>query len=264
MNRCPFYFFLGILLLTACQRKSDETVVGMAESKEAKALLQGIWADAETGEVVFRVKGDTIFYPDSTSMPAYFQIINDSLCLGLQSYPVVKQAAHLFWFKNQAGDVVKLVKSDNPNDALNFRHEQPKALTMVSELQKTDSVVLYGGERYHWYIAINPTRYSVKKTSYTDDGVEVENVYYDNIIHLSVYKGATKLFSRDFRKNVYAAYVPDDFLQQSILGNMKYESIDERGLHFSTTLCIPDGAACYLVSTDISFRGELSMRLMEY
>jgi hypothetical protein len=65
---------------------------------------------------------------------------------------------------------------------------------MVSELQKTDSVVFYGGERYHWYIAINPTRYRVMKTTYTDDGMGVENVYYDNIIHVSLYKGAQKLY----------------------------------------------------------------------
>lgn len=257
---------LLILLLTliGCQRKSSDAVVTSAESKQAKALLQGIWVDAETEEVSFWVKGDTIYYPDSTSMPAYFCVTNDSLFIGQQSYLIVKQAAHLFWFRNQASDLIKLTRSDNPNDALMFRHEQPEALTMVSELQKSDSVVIYNGQRYHWYIAINPTRYRVTKTSYTDDGVGVENVYYDNIIHLSLYKGAEKLYSKDLHKNDYTSEVPEEFLQQAILGNMQYDCVDERGFHFNATLCIPDGAACYQISTDISFEGQLSLKLVEY
>jgi hypothetical protein len=197
-------------------------------------------------------------------MPAYFKIVNDSFVIEHTTYPIEKQAPHLFWFYNHTGDLVKLVKSDNPNDALAFRHEAPRALTMVSELQKTDSVVMYAGDRYHWYVAINPTRYRVTKTSYTDDGMEVENVYYDNIIHISLFKGAQKLFSRDIKKQLYAPYVPAEFLEQAILGNMQYSSIDQQGVHFNATLCIPDGAACYMISTDISFGGQLSMQLVEY
>ena len=256
--------FLAVCLFQGCRRNSSDAVVSPSESKEAKRLLQGIWIDTETDEVVFRVKGDTIFYPDTTSMPAYFKIVNDSLVIDHITYAIEKQAPHLFWFVNQAGDLVKLEKSDNPNDALAFRHEPPKALTMVSELQKTDSVVIYGGERYHWYIAINPTRYRVTKTTYTDDGVGVENEYYDNIIHVSLFKGAQKLFSRDIKKKMYAAYVPAEFLEQAILGNMQYDSIDQMGMHFNATLCIPDGAACYMISTDISFDGQMSMKLLEY
>ncbi len=266
MRRNKLYWMMMacVLLTVGCTQKNNEAVATPAESKQAKAMLQGIWVDSETEEVVFRAKGDTIYYPDSLTVPAYFRIVNDSLQLSGQSYPIVKQAAHLFWFMNQAGQEVRLVKSDNPNDALDFRHDQPKALTMVTELKKTDSVVVYGGERYHWYIAVNPTRYKVSKTTYTADGVGVETVYFDNIIHISVYKGADKLFSSDFRKNMYAKEVPEEFLSQAILGNMQFEGVDQRGFHFNATICIPDGAACYLVSTDISLSGQLSMKLLEY
>ena len=259
---------LGIILLAAgilaaCSRKNNVATVSTAESKQAKALLQGIWKDAETEEVSFKVKGDTIYYPDSTTVPAYFKIVNDSLVLGSQAYPVVKQSPHVFWFRNQAGDVVKLEKSDDPNDALSFTHDQPKTLTIVSELQKTDSVVMYGGQRYHWYIAINPTKYRVTKTSYNDDGVEVENVYFDNIIHVSVFKGAERLFSRDFRKQAFDQQIPAEYLNQAVLGNMQYDGIDERGFRFNATLCVPDGAACYMVAIGIGFGGQLSMKLLE-
>ena len=40
-----------------------------SDSKESKALLQGIWVDEETENVVFKVQGDTVFYPDSTISP---------------------------------------------------------------------------------------------------------------------------------------------------------------------------------------------------
>ncbi len=64
---------------------------------------------------------------------------------------------------------------------------------------KIDSVVTFNGERYHWYIAINPTKYKVTKRTFNDDGLEVENVYSDNIMHISFFKGAQQLFSSDFR-----------------------------------------------------------------
>ncbi len=234
------------------------------ESKEAKQLLQGIWVDSETGDVTFQVKGDTIFYSDSTSMPAYFKVVADSLILGSgTSYGIVKQAAHVFWFTNQNGDVVKLEKSDDPVDELEFEREQPQVLTYTQQVKK-DSVAFYNGERYHWYIAINPTKYKVVKRSYNDDGLEVENVYYDNIMHISVFHGSRQLFSSDFNKKMYEKFVPAGFLDEAILGAMEFSHIDADGLHFSATLCIPDGASCYMVDTQIAYTGKQTMKLLEY
>jgi hypothetical protein len=257
---------IGLLaLLTGCsQQQKGNAGVSNEESREAKAMMQGVWLDAETEEVSFRVKGDSIYYADSTSMPAFFKIIADSLVLGSGTrYAIEKQTEHLFWFKNQNGDLVKLQKSDDDSDASAFIHDTPKIMTYTHQV-KSDSVVLYNGNRYHWYIAINPTKYKVTISSYSDEGVEVESVYYDNIIHISVFKGARQLFSTDFKKQMYANLVPSEFLSQALLGNMQFDSVDQRGFHFNATLCIPDGATCYLVSTDISFDGRLSMKLMEY
>ncbi len=257
---------IGLLaLLTGCsQQQKGNAGVSNEESREAKAMMQGVWLDAETEEVSFRVKGDSIYYADSTSMPAFFKIIADSLVLGSGTrYAIEKQTEHLFWFKNQNGDLVKLQKSDDDSDASAFIHDTPKIMTYTHQV-KSDSVVLYNGNRYHWYIAINPTKFKVVKRSYNDDGVEVENVYYDNIMHISVYDGATKLFSSDFRKQQYAKFVPANFLEEAVLANMEYNKIDAAGLHFNATLCIPDGASCYLVECLISYKGQLSMKLMEY
>ena len=69
MRHSPLLLLLFIVALASCKRKSDVAVVRTAENQQAKAMLQGIWVDSETEEVSFRVKGDTIFFPDSTSRP---------------------------------------------------------------------------------------------------------------------------------------------------------------------------------------------------
>ena len=129
---------------------------------------------------------------------------------------------------------------------------------------KKDSVVTYNGERYHWYIAINPTKYKVVTHSYNDDGLEVENVYYDNIMHISVFNGSRQIFSSDFKKQQYGKLVPAGFLDEAILGAMDFGHIDADGLHFDATLCKPDGASCYMIDTQIAFTGKLTMKLLEY
>jgi len=252
-----------LVTIASCKRNSDVAVISTSEDRQAKELLQGVWIEDETEEISFRVKGDSIFFPDSTSLPAYFRIVADSFYLGGASYLIEKQSPHLFWFRNQTGDVVKLSKSDDPDDELDFQRQPAMPITL-NEVVKTDSVVMFGGQRYHWYVAVNPTRYKVQKTSYNDDGVGVENVYYDNIINISLFKGAEKLFSRDFRKQMYIKNVPPRFLDQAILGNMQFDHIDARGFHFNATLCIPDGASCYLIETLISFNGEVVYKLLEY
>lgn len=249
--------------LTACTRRGNEQA-SPSEDREAKTMLQGIWVEEESGDVSFRVKGDTIFYADTTSMPAYFKIVADSLVLGSGTkYGIVRQTAHLFWFNNQNGDVVKLQKSSDPTDETAFVHDSPQILTYTHQV-KTDSVVLYNGERYHWYVAINPTKYKVVRRSFNADGLEVENVYYDNIMHISVFHGSRKLYSSDFRKQMYQKLVPASFLDEAVLGNMEYSHADARGLHFNATLCIPDGVSCYLVETLVGYTGQMTMRLVEY
>ena len=252
-----------VTLMTACSSHGGGGNIS-EESLEAKAMMQGIWLDEESGDVAFHIKGDTIYYSDSTSIPAYFRIIKDSLVLASGTkYGIVKQTEHLFWFVNQSGDVVKLVKSNNTEDGKAFVNGTPKVLTFTHQV-KHDSVVMYNGERYHWYIAINPTKYKVTKRSYTDDGIEVENAYYDNIMHISVFHGIQRLFSCDFRKQMYGNLVPDGFLTEAILSNMEYTYADDAGLHFNATICIPDGASCYLIESIVSYKGQMTMKVIEY
>ena len=254
---------VAVLLLVGCSGQQEQAM--SEEDLEAKALMQGVWADAETEDVSFRVAGDTIFYADSTSMPAYFKIVGDSLTLSSgTSYAIEKQTGHVFSFRNQNGDLITLHKLDEAEaDSLFVTDTKPTVMTYTHQV-KTDSTVSYNGARYHWYIAINPTRYKVVRRTFNDDGMEVENVYYDNIMHISVYNGAQCLYSSDFRKQQYNHLVPVKFLEEAVLANMEYSKADAAGLHFNATLCIPDGASCYLVETIISYKGQMTMKLLEY
>jgi hypothetical protein len=259
-----------LFIVTACGQKEQkqEPAIDAApqENLEAKAMLQGIWVDEETDEVSFRAEGDTIYYPDSVSQQTCFRIVGDSLVLKDVDarYAIVRQSAHVFWFRNQAGDEVHLNKSEDSLRMASFVHDRPATILTYTEVVKTDSVVFFNGDRYHWYLAINPTHYKVHATSYSDDGVEVDRIYYDNIMNVSLFQGSKKLFSCDFRKQQYEGKIPHDFLERAILARMDYAGVDNRGFRFNATLCIPDGASCYKVENLISHNGHLSTTLVEY
>lgn len=262
-------FLLLWVLLTACSGPTEkkvaaEAVVVPQEDLDAKAMMQGVWMDSETEEVIMKAEGDTIFFSDATNQPAFFRIVGDSIEWGPNTYHILKQTEHNFWFENHAGDEVRLLKRDSTElDSPDFVEQTPQIINTV-EVVNIDSVVMYGGQRYHWYVTVNPTRYRVNRTTYTPDGVAVEKVFFDNIIHVSVFKGAQKLYGHDFSKQAYAADVPEEFLAQSILGNISFSHVDAEGFHFNATVCIPDGERCYMIETLISFSGQMSMKLLEY
>lgn len=237
------------------------------EDREAKRDLQGIWIDRETETVAFRAKGDTIFYPDTANAPVRFFVCDDTLFLAgggdTAAYPIDRRGGGLFHFHSATGDIVRLVRSENPDDSIYFSGRQAATLT-YSEVVKKDTVVFCDGERYHCYVYVNPSHLKVSKTSYTDEGIAVKNVYYDNVIHICVYKGKVCLFSRDYTRKSFEGLVPEGFLSQAILSNMVFSGIDRAGFRFDATVCIPDGASCYMVRIRVGYDGKPTMELIEY
>lgn len=265
MRKSIFIVSLALLTLAGCGHKDNQSSSQPQEDPQAKKLLQGIWLNDDDESVAFMAKGDSIFYPDTTSQPVRFKIVHDSLFLeGAQTvkYQIIKQAAHLFEFKNQNGDVVKLTRSTDKEDAYVFLGHRPVALNQ-NRLIKRDSVVAYGKDKYHCYVQVNPTTYKVIKAVYNDEGVEVENVYYDNIIHLSIFKGGTQIFSHDLRKNDFKGKVPDDYLPNAILSDLTFTRADAEGVHHSASICIPDSPSSYLVDVCVSYDGKLTMKVNE-
>jgi len=263
MNKVILLLFALSILLASCSRK-EKPFSERPENREAKQMLQGVWLDESTESVVFQIKGDTVFYADSTSMPAYFKVIGDSLYIGNTGrYHIEKHTEHILWFVGQNSDLVKYVRSDDDSMGEVFEQAKPQIQTLT-EVLKRDTVVFYNGDRYHLYVAINPTKYKVTRHTLNSDGLDVENVYYDNIIHLSVYNGATKVFSRDFRKDIYTSKVPSQVLSQAILNDMTFDKADAKGLHFRASVCVPGDASCYMVGHTVTYDGKLTTQLLEY
>ncbi|WP_278989730.1 DUF4738 domain-containing protein [Segatella bryantii] len=263
MKRKLILLFCLVLGLYSCRKNPVKNEV--QEDTNAKKMLQGVWISEDDEEIAFRVKGDTIYYPDSTSRPCYFVIRRDTLIMhGTHDvkYYIVKQAPHIFQFKNQTGDLVKLVKSTDPNDVKAFNVDQPVAINQFNQGQliKRDTVVHIHGQQYHSYVQVNPTSYKVYKSYVNDDGVEVDNIYYDNIIHISLFHGASCVFSRDFHKMDFRGRVREDVLSQSILSDILFMEISSDGAHYTAQLCIPDSPSVYEVQLIIGFDGKLTMR----
>ena len=263
------------LLVAGCRRASAPTTVIVPDEPETRPIepnseamrrLEGIWVDGETDAVLFQVRGDSIFYPDITSLPARFLIFDDTLLiLGANNirYPIRKQGDNIFDYVNLQGDVVHLRRSDDDNDSLFFNKESMAPIVM-GELVKRDTVVFApSGRRLHLYIDINPTTRKVFKTSYTDEGMAVQNVYYDNIIHISVYDGREKLFSRDIEKHSFEDIIPKEFIGGAILSNMAFGKTNNSTTRFIATVSEPEGTRSYVVMLNIGLDGSMTAELTE-
>lgn len=250
------------LAFASCGQNTGKVQKQREEDAAAKKMLQGVWLNEDDDDVAFRVKGDTIYYADPTSQPVYFRIFGDTLVMegaNVVKYPIVKQAEHLFEFKVQNGDVVKLVKTADKSYLKQFQSEPVVALNQ-NTIVKRDTIIGEGDERFHLYVQVNPTTYKVYKSSYNDDGVQVDNVYYDNIVNIHVYHGANRVFSRDFHKKDFQKVVPAEFLKQAILSDIVYKNIDASGIHYQVILAMPDSSMSYQVEIVVSRDGKMTIK----
>ena len=225
-------------------------------------MLQGVWMN-EDEVVAMRVAGDTISYSDSTMAPAYFAVISDSLVIRGATetrYEIVKQTEHLFEFRNHVGDIVKLMKSDNPGDAEAFTKQAAPRINQ-NQLIKRDTVAVVADRKYHVYVQVNPSTYKVIRSTYNQEGMMVDNIYYDNIINVCVYDGGTRLFSRDMRKQDFERHVPENFIRQSILSDITVDAITSEGITLDAALCMPDTPTAYIVKMTVSPKGKLTMKV---
>ena len=236
-----FSIIMLAVALSSCGTPQQKASA-LEENKEAKSLLEGIWLDDNTETALLRVKGDTLFYADAATAPVAFKIIGDSLITygaRTNGYKIEKQGEHIFWFHSAVGDVIRLHKSDAENDFLTY-----------------DNV------RYRGYVYINPSKIKVMRPGVSEEGLGVDNVYYDNIIHICVYEGRKSLYAKDITKQMFKGVVPDDFLQWAILSDMDFMGVDSKGYHYQATVCIPDGASCYMVNITAGKDGGLAFELV--
>lgn len=265
MRKSLLILLIVAFVMAGCRnQKSASVSKTRVEDTAAKKMLQGIWINEDEENVFFRVQGDTIYYPDSVSQPAYFRILSDTLYIegaNTAKYPIRKQAAHIFQFSNTGGDLIKLVKSENPEADMAMFQKSHLPSVNQNQLIKRDSVVMYGNDKYHWYVQVNPTTYKVYNSSFNEDGVEVDHVFYDNIVHVSLFNGKRQIFSHDFHKNDFASKVPSSFLKTSVLSDIRYTGANTSGFHFMATIQKPESASSFLVDIIVSFSGRMTLKV---
>lgn len=241
---------------------SSHTQTEKPENEEAKRMLQGLWLDELSDETVMNVMGDTIYYSDILTDPVYFKVIDDSLLTYgsvVNSYKILKQGEYTFEFLALSGDEVHLHKAEQA-DSVSFIHKQE--VPIYDNVLKKDSVVYFNDHRYHGYVYINPSHIKVTKPTVSETGMGMDNFYYDNIIHICVYEGKDRIFSKDITKQMFESYIPHDFFQYAILSDMDFNKIDSRGYHFQANLCVPDDASCYLINLIVSPDGQINYELV--
>ena len=177
----------------------------------------------------------------------------------LARYQIDKQTEYSFSFHSLADNIVKLHKSEDPNDSLAFSGKPVEIIPTYTEVTQKDSVVFYNGIRYRAYVYINPSKIKVIKTTYSEEGISMDNIYYDNIMHICIYEGRKCLFSSDITKQMLENVISTDFLQQSILSEMNFKNVDRKGFHYQATVCIPESSVCNIADLSVSFDGKLTI-----
>ncbi|MCR5077030.1 MAG: DUF4738 domain-containing protein [Prevotella sp.] len=261
MWRALAYMLMILAVFSSCRNKGTDYKVSH-EDKKAKEMLQGLWTDEEGSDPAMLVRGDSIFYPDSASMPVRFWVYQDTLYIQGQhvnGYKIEKQAPHLLKFSNQNGDEVKLVKSGDKALRSSFDYHVYAMNTFDEQAQ--DTVVRTDLGYFESKIRVETTPDRVVKSTYNDDGIEVDNMYLDNVASLTILNHGNPVFAHDFRKQEFQSLIPKNFLSQCILRRMSFTHVDTKALYFDVVIGIPDASTTYVIEVRVTPTGRMSKRL---
>ena len=263
MNLFP-KVLICILLMSSCAGQPQKKEKIEKEDLRAKEWLQGTWMDDMTETPLFTAKGDTIYYNDESAAPVAFKIIKDTLKTyghKIASYHIKKQGESFIWIQSIMGDILQLSKTEQTLDS-HWPLQQTSEEKTEKVIQK-DQVVHYNNKRYRGYVYINPTNIKVHQPEITEEGLEIENVYFDHIIHICVYEGKNKLFGRDMKKQDFKPLIPEGYYQRAILSDMNFTGVNAKGYQYQATLCIPNSASCYLINISIATNGDITYELTQ-
>ena len=253
-----------ISLMSSCSGQPQKKEEMEKEDLIAKEWLQGTWIDDMTETPLFTAKGDTIYYIDEPAAPVAFKIIEDTLKTygrKVSNYHIKKQGKSFIWIQSFMGDILQLSKAENSQDSLWIPRQTPKEKT--NNVISKDNVVHFNNQRFRGYVYINPTNIKVHQPEITEEGLEIENIYYDNIIHICVYEGKNKLFGRDMKKQDFESLIPAEYYQRAILSDMEFGGVNAKGYQYQATLCIPNSASCYLINISITKDGDITYELVQ-
>lgn len=119
---------------------------------------------------------------------------------------------------------------------------------------------MYEGTRYRGYVYINPSKMKVVRSSYSEGGISVDNVYYDNVIHICVYQGRRMLYGKDVTKKMFADVFPEEVLSQMILADMEFMGVNGEGYLYRAVLRVPESSVSSLVDITIGFDNRMNIK----
>ena len=238
-----------VLLMVSCADTGRQT-----EDAEAMQLMQGIWINTEGNTPSIMARGDSIYYPDSTSLPVRFWIYKDSLYMKgrvLTRYKIEEQSEKLLKLENQNGEPLSLSKASDNSSMGDFTRQRPYALN-VFETDDADTTVAISSGYVKCSIHIEPSSDRVVKSVCNDDGFVVDNMYLDRAANVCINEGGSTYYTHSFRKQEFSSYVPDAFLSKSILRNVIFYGVSGDTVVLYATIGIPDAETCYVVEIRIS------------
>jgi hypothetical protein len=65
------------------------------------------------------------------------------------------------------------------------------------------------------------------------------------------------------KKQDFESLIPQDYFQRAILSDMEFIGVNAKGYQYQATLCIPNGASCYLVDISITKDGDIDYELVQ-
>lgn len=242
----------------SCSSKTEQTADG-GQQPDSVAMreMEGQWMNDDDGVPSFRIVGDSVFFPYDASAPLRFAVIGDTIVMygaNTVKYPIVERTASTLKFLNPTGETVTLTKSEDADaDTLLFVDD---AETVINQGQtiKRDTVVFVNSGRFHCYMQVNPTTHKVVKSMLNDEGVEVDNIYYDNSVYLAVFEGRKKLYSHEFKKADFAELIPENMVGETILSDITLDKTTRTSIVFNAYLAIPDNPTSYIVNITIGLK----------
>ena len=60
----------------------------------------------------------------------------------------------------------------------------------------------------------------------------MDNVYYDNVMHICVYEGRKMIYGHDITKDMFSDVIPDEFLKNAILSDMDFYGVGKVGFRY--------------------------------
>lgn len=257
-------FGLLLLLIVSCSSPSKQgKQVERTTDPNIKEQLQGVWLDKNTESPVLEIEGDSLLYASKSDVRMRYLVADDTLFVqGLYTvpYPILEYSEHSISFKTPMGDEIHLYKDEQGN--ITIEPTEPVEVESVTRVIKKDSVIMVGKRRLRGYVTINPTSVKVVRPGITEDGFSIDNVYYDNIIHVCVYEGREQQCGKDIKRCMFEGIVPAEFLSVSILQDMCFMGLSGNRFQFRATLRVPDGPS-YYARVLINEKNETEVVLIE-